>query len=100
MAPKGSNSTTRGTEHLANIQAQDENKSVLRLHAVHHHHINGRADINFTMKVTGAHTSSLESQVAERVNIKNFQGPILMNRRNKLGGVRIERMQYRRWGGQ
>ena len=52
------------------------------------------------MKVTGTHTSSLDRQVTERVNIENFQGQVLMNRRNELGGVRIDRMQYRRWGGQ
>ena len=94
----GRNAYTRGTEHLANIQAQDENKSVLKLHSLHHH--NGRGDVNFTMKVTGTHTSSLDRQVTERVNIENFHGQILMNRRNELGGVRIGRMQYRRWGGQ
>ena len=44
--------------------------------------------------------SSLDRQVTERVNIENFHGQILMNRRNELGGVRIDRMQYRRWGGQ
>ena len=37
--------------------------------------------------------------MTERVNIENFQGPILMNRRNEMGGVRVDRMQYRRWGG-
>ena len=94
----GRNAYTRGTEHLANIQAQDENKSVLKLHSLHHH--NGRDNVNFTMKVTGTHTSSLDRQVTERVNIENFQGQILMNRRTELGGVRIHRMQYRRWGGQ
>ena len=94
----GRNAYTRGLEHLANIQAQDENKSVLKLHSLHHH--NGRGDVNFTMKVTGTHTSSLDRQVTERVNIENFQGQVLMNRRNELGGVRIDRMQYRRWGGQ
>ena len=72
-------------------------KSVLKLHSLHHH--NGRDNVNFTMKVTGTHTSSLDRQVTERVNIENFQGQILMNRRNELGGVRIDRMQYRRWGG-
>ena len=41
----------------------------------------------------------LDRQVTERVNIENFQGPILMNRRNEMGGVRVDRMQYRRWGG-
>ena len=49
------------------------------------------------MKVTGFHSSSLDRQVTERVNIENFQGPVLMNRRNVLGGVRLERVQYRRW---
>ena len=90
----GRNAYTRGAEHLANIQAHDENKSVLKLHSLHHH--NGRDNVNFTMKVTGTHTSSLDRQVTERVNIENFQGQILMNRRNQLGGVRIDRMQYRR----
>ena len=94
----GRNAFTRGLEHLANLQAQDENKSVLKLHAAHHH--NNRGDLNFSMKVTGVHDSSLDRQVTERVNIENFRGPILMNRRTELGGVRIERMQYRRWGGQ
>ena len=94
----GRNAYTRGKEHLANIQAQDENKSVLKLHSLHHH--NGRDDVNYTMKVTGTHRSSLDRQVTERVNIENFHGQILMNRRNELGGVRIDRMQYRRWGGQ
>ena len=93
----GRNGYSRGEEHLANKDAQDENKSVLKLHAIHHH--NGRNDVNFIMKVTGFHSSSLDRQVTERVNIENFQGPVLMNRRNELGGVRLERMRYRRWGG-
>ena len=74
-----------------------ESKSVLKLHAIHHH--NGRVDVNFSMKVTGLHSNSLDRQVTERVNIENFRGEILMNRRNEMGGVRLERMQYRRWGG-
>ena len=37
-------------------------------------------------------------KVTEGVNIANFGGEILMNRRGELGGVRIERQQYRRWG--
>ena len=78
---------------FTNLEAEDENKSILKLHSNHHH--NG----NFTMKVTDVHSSSLDRQVTERVNIENFQGPILMNRRNEMGGVRVERMQYRRWGG-
>ena len=51
------------------------------------------------MKVTGLHTNSLDRQVTERGNIENFKDGILMNRRNEMGGVRLERMQYRRWGG-
>ena len=93
----GRNGFTRGGEHLSNKEADDENKSVLKLHAIHHH--NGRADVNFSMKVIGLHSNSLDRQVAERVNIENFRGEILMNRRNEMGGVRLERMQYRRWGG-
>ena len=56
----GRNAYTRGAEHLANIQAHDENKSVLKLHSLHHH--NGRDNVNFTMKVTGTHTNSLDRQ--------------------------------------
>ena len=41
---------------------------------------------------------SLDRQVTEGVNIANFGGDVLMNRRRELGGVRIERQQYRRWG--
>ena len=36
----------------------------------------------------------------ERVAITNFKGPMLMNRRNVMGGVRVERQSYRRWGGE
>ena len=39
---------------------------------------------------------SLDRQVTEGLNIVNFD--VLMNRRRELGGVRIERQQYRRWG--
>ena len=44
----GRNGFTRGGEHLSNKEADDESKSVLKLHAIHHH--NGRADVNFSMK--------------------------------------------------
>ena len=92
----GRNGFTRGGEHLSNQEAEDENKSILKLHSNHHH--NGRP-VNFIMKVTDVHSSCLDRQVTEKVNIENFQGPILMNRRNEMGGVRVDRMQYRRWGG-
>ena len=58
-----------------------------------------QVDNYYIMKVTRAFSSSLDRQVAEKVDISNFNGPVLMNRRNKMGGVRIERQQYRRWGG-
>ena len=92
----GRNGFSRGEEHLTNQDAEDENKSILKLHSNHHH--NGRA-VNFIMKVTDLHSSCLDRQVTERVHIENFQGNILMNRRNEMGGVRVDRMQYRRWGG-
>ena len=91
----GRNGYTRGGEHLINKLAEDENRSVLKLHANHHH--NG-ADVRFSMRVTGVHNDSLDRQVTEGVNIANFRGEFLMNRRGELGGVRIERQQYRRWG--
>ena len=91
----GRNGYTRGGEHLSNQQVEDENKSVLKLHS--NHHQDGR-DVRYTMRVTGFHNDILERQVMEAVNIANFQGAALMNRRGELGGVRIERQQYRRWG--
>ena len=92
----GRNGFSRGEEHLTNQDAEDENKSILKLHSNHHH--NGSA-INFIMKVTEVHSSCLDRQVMERVHIENPQGNMLMNRRNEMGGVRGDRMQYRRWGG-
>ena len=49
---------------------------------------------------TGSHPNCLDRQVTERVNIENFRGAAIMNRRNEMGGFRVERTQYRRWGGQ
>ena len=40
------------------------------------------------------------TMLMERVRISNFRGQVLMNRRNEMGGIRVERTQYRRWGGQ
>ena len=89
----GRNGFSRGGEHLTNKEAQDENKSILKLHCIHHH--NGREDVNESDRCS----YKLPGQVTERVNIENFQGAILMNRQNEMGGVRVDRMQYRRWGG-
>ena len=51
------------------------------------------------LSLTGCYAEPLDRQIMERVQISSFKGPVLMNRRNEMGGVRIERMQYRRWGG-
>ena len=42
---------------------------------------------------------SITFQLWIKVEISNFRGAVLMNRKNELGGVRIERTKYRRWGG-
>ena len=93
----GRNGFTRGGEHLDYWEACDEDKSVLWLHSVHHHQ--SRQDVNYSMRVTGAFKDPLDRQIMERIQIQNFKGPVLMNRRTEMGGVRVERMQYRRWGG-
>ena len=51
------------------------------------------------MRTTGSYPDPLDRQLQERVNITNFKGPILMNRRNEMGGVRVDRQRYMRWGG-
>ena len=93
----GRNGFSRGKEHFEKKLAKDEDNSVLWLHSLHHHQ--GREDVNYTMKVTGTYNEPLDRQVMERVQISNFKGPVLMNRKNEMGGIRVERMQYRRWGG-
>ena len=93
----GRNGFSRGVEHLNYLEANDEDKSVLWLHSLHHHQ--GRQDVKYNMKVTGAFQDPLDRQIMEKIQIQNFQGPVLMNRRSEMGGVRVERMRYRRWGG-
>ena len=51
------------------------------------------------MKLAKAKGKPLDRQLMERVIISNFKGEALMNRRTEMGGVRVERTQYRRWGG-
>ena len=51
------------------------------------------------MRVTGGYSEPLDRQLMERIQISNFGGPSLMNRRNEMGGLRVERTKYRRWGG-
>ena len=94
----GRNGFSRGLEHLDYLEACDEDKSVLWLHSLHHHQ--SRQDVNYSMRVTGAFKDPLDRQIMERIQIQNFKGPVLMNRRSEMGGVRVERMQYRRWGGE
>ena len=74
-------------------EAEDATKSVLEMHAVHHH--DGRADVNFS----GSYTNFLDRQITGRVNnMENLKGPAIMNRRNEMVGNRVERTQYRRLG--
>ena len=91
------NGFSRGEEHLDNKATKDEEKSILWAHSVHHH--NSREDMVYMMRVTGTYNEPLDRQIMERVQISNFQGPVLMNRRNEMGGIRIDKMRYRRWGG-
>ena len=93
----GRNGYTRGREHLENLEAKNEDKSVLWLHSIYHHQ--RREDVEYSMRVTGGYKDSLDRQVMERVQISNFRGPVRINRKNEMGGVRVERTQYRRWGG-
>ena len=51
------------------------------------------------MRITESFPDPMDRQLQERVNITNFKGAILMNRRNEMGGVRVERMRHKRWGG-
>ena len=75
----------------------DADHSVLWLHSLHHHQ--GRADVSYTMEVVKSYNEPLDRQMMERVKISNFKGEVLMNRRTEMGGVRVERTRYRRWGG-
>ena len=67
----------------------------LWLHSVHHHQ--SRVDVPFKIRITGSFLDPLDRQLQERVNITNFKGAILMNRRNEMGGVRVERTRHQRW---
>ena len=93
----GRNGFTRGREHLESLEAKNEDKSVLWLHSIFHHQ--RREDVPYSMRVTGGYKDSLDRQVMERVHISNWRGPVRMNRKNEMGGVRVERTEYRRWGG-
>ena len=79
------------------MNAQDKEKSVLWLHSKIKDQ--ERGDVVYTMQVIGGYKDPLDRQLMERVQISNFKGPSLMNRKNEMGGLRLERIQYRRWGG-
>ena len=63
------------------------------LHSLYHHEL--KADIKYTMKVTGAFKEHLDWQLTEIIRIANFAGSILMNRKNELEGAVNEREQYK-----
>ena len=75
----GRNAFCRGGEHLDNLALQDEEKSVLWAHSVHHH--NSREDVKYAMRVSGTYNEALDRQIMERVQISSFKGQILMNPR-------------------
>ena len=94
----GRNAYNRGKEHLAHLTKKSEENSVLWLHSLHHH--SGRQDSMYSMEVTGSFREPLDRQLTEKINISNFKGSILMNRKNELGGAIVERERYiyRKWG--
>ena len=92
----GRNVYTRGVEHLSALQSKNEDKSVLWLHSIYHNE--RREDVEYHMRVTSSHKCPLDRQCQEQVNIACFGGKVLMNRRTELGGIRVERQRYRRWG--
>ena len=90
IGESGRNAFTRGCEHLDALNSRDEEKSVLWKHSKTHHQ--EREDVVYSMAVTGGYKAPLDRQLMERVKISNFKGPLLMNRRNEMGGLRVERM--------
>ena len=96
----GRNAFTRGGEHLEKWAARDESNSVLWLHSLHHHQ-RREEEVEYEMRVTGSYCAPLHRQIMGECPDICFPGPVLMNRRNEMGGVRVERMQHRRvwWGG-
>ena len=59
----------QGEEHLDNYGIQDEEKSILWAHSVHHH--GSRVDVVYMMRVSGAYNEPLYRQIMERVQISN-----------------------------
>ena len=94
----GKNGFERGKNHLKYLQKKDTKDSVLWLNSLHDHQ--GREDIQYSMSVAGTIKNPLNQQIMERVQISNFKGDVLMNRKHELGGALLEREQfkYRWWG--
>ena len=92
----GRNSYTRGLEHLKALESRSADKSVIWLHSVYHH--SRREDIKYSMRVTRTQSTSLDRECMEQVDISYFRAPVLMNWKTELGGVRVERTKYMRWG--
>ena len=85
----GRNDYTRGKEHLDSLESKNEDKSVLRLHSIYHHQ--RREDVKYSMRVKGGYKDSLDRQMMERVHISIWKGQVKMNRKNEMGGMRVER---------
>ena len=68
----GRNAYSRGVEHLDCLEANDEEKSVLWLHSIHHHQ--SRRDVKYSMKVTGAFQDPLDRR---RSKFKTSKGRFL-----------------------
>ena len=75
---------TTGEESIRTIWKPEMRRN-LWLHSLHHHQ--GRVDVPYKMRTTGSYSDPLDRQLQERVNITSFKGPILMNRRNGMGGL-------------
>ena len=65
IAEKCGETKTAGISNTFKLEAEDENKSVLKLHANHHH--NG-AEVRFSMRVTGVHDDSLDHNIRYSVH--------------------------------
>ena len=71
----GRNAYSRGVEHLDCLEANDEEKSVLWLHSIHHHQ--SRRDVKYSMKVTGAFQDPSTGKSWRRSKSKTSKGLFL-----------------------
>ena len=60
LVETGRNGYTGGLEHLDNLDARNEDKSVLRLHSIYHH--DKRQDVQYSMRITGGFSECLDRQ--------------------------------------